>query len=112
MYTGPHHEAPDEHDAEGARYERERGERAARRNQISWKIIGWVMAAALALLTYDAAGAAVEARRTERPWLYPAAISLTCALGLTGLLALAARALRRRARESEDLLPERTRDGD
>ncbi len=99
MYTGPRDEEPGGPDAELARDERDRGARAARRDQISWKIIGWVMAAALALLSYDSGGAALDARRNGRPWLYPAGISAVCAIGLIVLVAMALR--RRRARQSD-----------
>jgi hypothetical protein len=91
MYTGPRDEEPDDTDAELFRYEQERERRASRRDQVSWKIIGWVMAAALAVLSYDSAGAALEARRTGRPWAYPAGISLTCGLGFLVLVVWAVR---------------------
>jgi hypothetical protein len=92
MYTGPHEE-----DADDAQFsdERAREERARRRDQISRTIVAWVMAAALALLSYDSAGAALDARRSGRPWLYPAGISVVCFLGLVGL---GVRAVRRRRR--------------
>jgi hypothetical protein len=93
MYTGPLDEDPDGRDAELLRYERERERRIERRNRVSWKIVAWVMACALALLSYDSGGAALDARHAGRPWLYPAGISATCALVLTGLIV---RALRRR----------------
>lgn len=54
-------------------------------NRISWKIIGWVSAAALALLAYDAGGAALDAHRAGRSWLYPASVSVICLLLLAGL---------------------------
>ncbi|MCO5968602.1 hypothetical protein [Actinoallomurus soli] len=93
MYTGPRDEEPDERDAELLRYERERRERARRRDAVSWRIIAWVMAGALALLAYDSGGAALDAHRAGRPWLYPATVSAACVLCLLGL---AVRALRRR----------------
>jgi fatty acid desaturase len=93
VYIGPRDEEPDQRDAELLRYERERRERARRRDAVSWRIIAWVMAAALALLSYDSGGAAVDAHRAGRPWLYPATVS---AAGALGLLALVAWALRRR----------------
>ncbi|GAA4609175.1 hypothetical protein GCM10023195_36730 [Actinoallomurus liliacearum] len=93
MYTGPRDEEPDERDLELLRYERERRERARRRDAASWRIIAWVMAGALGLLAYDSGGAALDAHRAGRPWLYPATVSAACALGL---LALIAWALRRR----------------
>jgi hypothetical protein len=52
---------------------------------MSWTIIGWVCAAALAFLAYDAGGAALDARRAGKPWLYPAGIFLVCLLTLAGL---------------------------
>jgi hypothetical protein len=87
MYTGPRDEEPDAADVELHRYEQERERRINSRDQVSWKIIGWVMAAALALLSYDAGGAALEARRTGRPWAYPAGMSLTCGLAFVALVA-------------------------
>ena len=95
MYTGPHEEDADEAPFED---ERAREERARRRDQISRTIVAWVMAGALALLSYDSAGAALDARRSGRPWPYPAGISLVCFLGLVGLGVRAVR--RRRARVS------------
>jgi hypothetical protein len=90
MYTGPREE-----DAEDAPFqeERARAERAKRRDQVSRAIVAWVMAGALALLSYDSGGAALDARRAGRPWLYPAGISLVCLLALLGL---AIRLVRRR----------------
>jgi hypothetical protein len=82
MYTGPHEEDADEAPFED---ERAREERARRRDRISRTIVAWVMACALALLSYDSAGAALEARRSGRPWLYPAGISAVCFLGFVGL---------------------------
>jgi uncharacterized membrane protein len=64
-----------------------------RRDQVSWTIITWVMAAALALLAYDSGGAALDAHRAGRSWLYPAVISAACVVAL-GLLVV--RAVRRR----------------
>jgi hypothetical protein len=90
MYTGP-----SEEDADDAPFQEERAreERAKRRDQISRTIVTWVMAGALALLSYDSAGAARDARRDGRPWLYPAGIALVCLLAVLGL---AVRAVRRR----------------
>ncbi|GAA4634132.1 hypothetical protein GCM10023196_074440 [Actinoallomurus vinaceus] len=93
MYTGPRDEEPDERDVELLRQERERREHARRRDALSWKIVAWVMAGALALLSYDSGGAALDAHRAGRPWFYPATVSVGCALGL---LVLVAWALRRR----------------
>jgi hypothetical protein len=93
MYTGPEDEDPDRRDAEQARWERERAERIARRNGVSWVIVGWVMAGALALLSYDSGGAAIDAHRAGRPWIYPAAVSVFCLLVLCWL---AVRTVRRR----------------
>lgn len=84
MYTGPAEEEPD--DAVTFREERERQERSAHRNRTSWVIVGWVMGAALALLSYDSGGAALDAHRSGRPWLYPACVSLTCAALLVWLM--------------------------
>jgi hypothetical protein len=96
MYTGPSEEEPDDRDVALLREERERDERSARRNRASWVVVLWVMAAALALLSYDSGGAALDARRAGRPWLYPACVSAGC---LLVLVILAVRAvLRRRGR--------------
>jgi hypothetical protein len=54
-------------------------------NRLSWTIIGWVSAAALALLAYDSGGAALDARRAGKPWLYPAGVFALCLLLLAGL---------------------------
>jgi hypothetical protein len=89
MYTGPPDETPE--NTEPLRLERERADRVARRDRVSWAIVSWVMAAALALLSYDAGDAALDAHRAGRPWLYPAVISVTCLLLLTGLGAWALR---------------------
>ncbi len=99
MYTGPRDDEPEGRDAELARYERERELRVARRNRLSWKIVTWVMAAAVALLAYDSGGASLDARDAGRPWLYPAAVSLVCVAGLIGLVSRAL--LRRRSRDSD-----------
>jgi hypothetical protein len=99
MYTGPHDEDPDERDAallRQAREEREREERRVRRDRASRVIVAWVMAAALALLSYDSGGAAIDARQDGRPWRYPACVSVICLLGLVWL---AVRAVRRRRRD-------------
>lgn len=85
MYTGPHDEDPEDTDLLSDERERER--RIARRDQVSWRIVSWVMVGALALLSYDSGGAALDAHRTGRPWLYPAGISVTCAILLIGLVA-------------------------
>jgi hypothetical protein len=90
MYTGPHEEDADEAPFQE---ERAREERVRRRDQISRTIVAWVMAGALALLSYDSAGAALDARRAGRPWVYPMVIALVCLLGLAGL---GVRAVRRR----------------
>jgi hypothetical protein len=95
MYTGPHEEDADEAPFQE---ERAREERVRQRDQVSRTIVAWVMAGALALLSYDSAGAALYARRAGRPWLYPAGISVVCFLGLVGLGVLAVR--RRRDRVS------------
>ena len=78
MYTGPREDEPDERAAALLREERERDERAARRNRASWVIVGWMMAGALALLSYDSGAAALDAHRSGRPWSYwsyPAGVS-------------------------------------
>jgi hypothetical protein len=95
MYTGPRDEEPDGRDAALLREEREREERTARRNRASWAVVGWVMAGALALLSYDSGGAALDAHRAGRPWLYPAFVSAGCLLVLVWL---AVRAVLRRRR--------------
>ncbi|HZE32512.1 MAG TPA: hypothetical protein VE198_13870 [Actinoallomurus sp.] len=95
MYTGPRDEDADD---TPLREERAREERAARRNRASWAIVAWVMAGALALLSYDSGGAALDARRAGRPWLYPAAVSAIC---LLVLVLLACRALWRRGRRQD-----------
>ncbi len=91
MYAGPHDEEPDERDAELLRYERERRERRRRRDQVSGRILAWAMAGAFALLAYDSGGAALDAHRAGRPWLYPAVVSAACVLCLAGMLAWAVR---------------------
>lgn len=93
MYTGPREEEPDDRDVALLREEREREERSVRRNRASWAVVIWVMAAALALLSYDSGGAALDAHRSGRPWLYPASVSVVC---LLVLVLLAVRAVRRR----------------
>jgi hypothetical protein len=95
MYTGPRDEEPDGRDAALLREDREREERSARRNRASWVVVGWVMAGALALLSYDSGGAAAAAHRDGRPWLYPACVSAGCLLVLVGLGVLAVRRARR-----------------
>lgn len=96
MYTGPGDEDPDERDAALLREEREREERRTRRDRASRGVVAWVMAAALALLSYDSGAAAVDARQDGLPWRYPACVSLIC---LLGLLWLAVRTVRRRRRD-------------
>jgi hypothetical protein len=95
MYTGPPDDEPGDREATRFREERERQERSARRNHTSWVIVGWVMAAALALLSYDSGGAALDAHRSGRPWLYPACVSAVC---FALLLWLMVRVVRRRRR--------------
>lgn len=77
------------------RYEEERRVARMRRDRVSWVVVGWVMAAALALLTYDSATAALGALRDGRPWAYPAVLASTCG---SALIALGAWGLRRRHR--------------
>jgi hypothetical protein len=95
MYTGPRDEDADD---TLLREERAREERAVRRNRASWAVVTWVMGGALALLSYDSGGAAIDARRAGRPWLYPAAVSVLC---LLVLVLLACRALWRRGRRQD-----------
>jgi hypothetical protein len=95
MYTGPRDEEPDDRDAASLRDERERDARSARRDRLSWTIVLWVMAGALALLSYDSGGAAVDAHREGRPWLYPAGVSTVALAGLLCLLGLMVRRRRR-----------------
>jgi hypothetical protein len=97
MYTGPREEEPDDRDVALLREERERNEHSARRNRASWVVVLWVMAAALALLSYDSGGAALNARRAGQPWLYPACVSACC---LLVLVILAVRAVLRRRRRA------------
>jgi hypothetical protein len=94
MYTGPRDDDPDGEDADLLRHELERRRRVARRDQVSWRIVAWVMAGALGLLSYDSGGAALDAHRAGRPWLYPAVVSAACALLLIGLIAWALRRTR------------------
>jgi hypothetical protein len=89
MYTGPRDEDADD---TLLREERAREERVGRRNRASWAVVAWVMAGALALLSYDSGGAAADAHRAGRPWLYPATVSAIC---LLVLVLLACRALLR-----------------
>jgi hypothetical protein len=49
------------------------------------------MAGAFALLAYDSGGAALDAHRAGRPWLYPAVVSAACVLCLAGMLVWAVR---------------------
>ena len=95
MYTGPRDEEADD---TPLREERAREERVARRNRASWAVVAWVMAGALALLSYDSGGAALDAHRAGRPWLYPASVSAVC---LLVLLLLAGRLLWRRVRRQD-----------
>ncbi|WP_460359694.1 hypothetical protein [Actinoallomurus bryophytorum] len=101
MYTGPRDEDADDTEL---REERARAERAGRRNRASWAIVAWVMAGALALLSYDSGGAAVDAHRAGRPWLYPASVSVIC---LLVLVSLAGRALLRRRGRRQDVVSHR-----
>ena len=96
MYTGPREEGQDDRDLMRLREEHSREERVQRRNRASWTIVLWVMAASLALLAYDSGGAAIDAHRSGRPWLYPAGVSVVCLLVLLVLLMLTIRAVRRR----------------
>ncbi|GLY74519.1 hypothetical protein [Actinoallomurus iriomotensis] len=96
MYTGPRDEDPDERDVALLREEREREERRTRRDHASRAVVAWVMAAALALLSYDSGRAAITARQDGRPWRYPACVSLICLLALVWLVV---RAVRRRRRD-------------
>jgi MYXO-CTERM domain-containing protein len=96
MYTGPRDEETDDRDAALLRDERERDERSARRDRLSWTIVIWVMAGALGLLSYDSGGAAIGAHREGRPWLYPAGVST---IALVGLLCLVGLAVWRRRRD-------------
>jgi protein-S-isoprenylcysteine O-methyltransferase Ste14 len=75
--------------AETLRYEQEHQERIDRRNAASWKAVGVVIAAALALLAYDSGSAALTAHRDGRPWLYPACVSTACTLLILALLTYA-----------------------
>jgi hypothetical protein len=95
MYTGPRDEEPDGREAALLRDEREREERSARRDRVSRAVVAWVMGGALALLSYDSGGAAIDAHRAGRPWLYPAGVSVICLLVLLGLGGLAVRRWRR-----------------
>jgi hypothetical protein len=84
-------EEPDEGDeaAEFLRYEQERQVRINRRNAASWKVVGAVVTAALALLAYDSGHAALKAHRDGEPWLYPAGIATGCTLMVLVLIAYA-----------------------
>jgi cytochrome bd-type quinol oxidase subunit 2 len=96
MYTGPRDEDADD---TPLREERARTERARRRDRASWVVVTWVMAGALALLSYDSGGAAVAAHQAGRPWLYPATVSAICLLVLVLLAGLTL--LRRRGRRQD-----------
>jgi hypothetical protein len=65
--------------AEERRYEEERQERIRHRNRVSGRIVVWIMTAALALLAYDSATAALAAHQDDRPFVYPLVLSATCA---------------------------------
>jgi cation transport ATPase len=83
----------DDHEAD---HEEARRAVARRRNAISWAVIAWVTAAALALLGYDAATAALGDHGDGRPWAYPAAVTAICAISLIALASWSLRHLRRR----------------
>ena len=72
--------------AEQRRYEEDRRAAARRRNAISWVVVAWVMATALALLGYDAATAALGDHRDGRPWAYPAVVAAICVVSLLALV--------------------------
>jgi hypothetical protein len=85
----------DEEDTKAAelrRYEEEREARIRYRNKVSGAVVIVIMAAALALLGYDSATAALRAHHSGRPWAYPLTLAVVCALAL---LAGAVRILRR-----------------
>ncbi|GAA2083087.1 hypothetical protein [Actinomadura alba] len=65
--------------AEERRYEEERRARIRHRNRISGRLVLVIMAAALALLGYDSAIAALAAHRDGRSFGYPLALSAGCA---------------------------------
>jgi hypothetical protein len=91
-----HSEAEEMHwSEEDRRYEEERRAAGRRRNQVSWVIVAWVMAAALALLGHDSATAALGAHRDGRPWVYPAGLAVTCGIALVVLAAWGVRRARR-----------------
>jgi hypothetical protein len=93
-----HHGRVAEHDeAEELRqYEEERQAAIRRRNQVSGVIVTWVVGAALGLLAYDSATAALGARRDDRPWAYPAVVTAVCCATLIALAAWRVRRGRRR----------------
>ena len=70
------------------RYEAERRERSRRLDRAGRRIVGWVVAAALAVLAYASATEAQAARREDRPWAYPAVLAVVCAGALLALLVL------------------------
>jgi hypothetical protein len=74
------------------RYEEEREARIRHRNKVSGRVVIAVMTAALALLGYDSATAALRAHHSGRPWAYPLTLALGCGLAV---LAVAAWILRR-----------------
>ncbi|MBC6460313.1 hypothetical protein [Actinomadura sp. HBU206391] len=78
---------------EEERYEEERQERIRHRNRVSGRIALWITAAALVLLAYDSATAALAAHRDDRPWAYPLVLAVTCvaAVVVAGAWSLARR---------------------
>lgn len=80
-------------DAEERRYEEERRERIRRRNRISGRAVVLIMAAAVGLLGYDSATAALAAHRDGGSVGYPLALSVLCAVVLivAGVRSLARR---------------------
>ncbi|PKK15825.1 MAG: hypothetical protein BUE48_004045 [Thermomonospora sp. CIF 1] len=78
------------------RQEAERRARRRRRDAVSRKVVGWIVAAALALLLHDSVRALRRAVSAGDPWGEHAAVAVAAALGLVWLLAVGIRALRRR----------------
>ncbi|RAY15509.1 hypothetical protein DPM19_06805 [Actinomadura craniellae] len=68
------------------RYEEARQARARRRDALARRAVGWIMAAALALLAYDSAAAALADHRAGRSWAYPAVLALGCAVAAATLV--------------------------